>query len=182
MLSTSSRWRIAAAIAVLAAAVGLAVVPGSSASADVPAPVLLSQNRPATASTADGSLTAAAAVDGNTATRWSSVFSDPQWIQIDLGQGAAISQVVLTWETAYASAFQIQVSNDAAVWTTIYSTTAGTGGVQTLNVIGSARYMWVCGSTPGPPRRYSLWAIPVCGGGSGSGTLKPARCRTAATS
>ncbi len=43
-----------------------------------------------------------AAVDGNTGTRWSSAFSDPQWIQVDLGATATIDQVVLNWEPAYA--------------------------------------------------------------------------------
>ena len=36
-------------------------------------------------------------------TRWSSAFSDPQWIQVDLGQTATVDQVVLTWEAAYAT-------------------------------------------------------------------------------
>jgi hypothetical protein len=35
------------------------------------------------------------AVDGSSTTRWSSVFSDPQWIYVDLGQTYAISEIVL---------------------------------------------------------------------------------------
>src|SRR3954454_13401200 len=71
------------------------------------ASTLLSQGKPATASSTENAGTpASAAVDGNTtSTRWSSAFSDPQWIQVDLGQSASITQVVLTWEAAYASAF-----------------------------------------------------------------------------
>src|SRR6266540_757446 len=66
---------------------------------------LLSQGKPATASSTENAGTpASAAVDGNTGTRWSSAFSDPQWLQIDLGATATVSQVVLTWEAAYASA------------------------------------------------------------------------------
>jgi len=34
------------------------------------------------------------------ATRWSSQFSDPQWIQVDLGTRATIDEVRLNWETA----------------------------------------------------------------------------------
>lgn len=46
---------------------------------------LLSQGRPATASsTESASFPASAAVDGNTGTRWSSAFADPQWLQVDL--------------------------------------------------------------------------------------------------
>ena len=36
------------------------------------------------------------------------------------------------WEAAYASAFQLQVSNDNATWTTVYSTTTGAGGSETF--------------------------------------------------
>ena len=56
-------------------------------------------NRPATASSAESAATgAAAAVDGNTGTRWSSAFSDPQWIQVDLGSSQTICRVTLQWE------------------------------------------------------------------------------------
>ena len=58
------------------------------------APTLLSQGKPATASSTENAGTpASAAVDGNTGTRWSSAFSDPQWLQVDLGASATISQV-----------------------------------------------------------------------------------------
>ena len=59
---------------------------------------------------------------------WSSGFSDPQWIYVDLGATHTISKVVLNWEAAYGKAYQIQTSNDATTWTTIYSTTTSTGG------------------------------------------------------
>ena len=134
-------WRLitAAVVATMLAALALVAAPVTSARA---AGSLLSQGKPATASSIENSGTpASAAFDGNTGTRWSSAFSDPQWLQVDLGQSASISQVVLNWETAYGKAFQIQTSNDASSWTTIYSTTTGTGGTQTLNTTGSGRYI-----------------------------------------
>ncbi|GHO42067.1 discoidin domain-containing protein [Ktedonospora formicarum] len=85
-------------------------------------------NKPTTASSIESaSWPASAANDGNVNTRWGSAFSDPQWLQIDLGSSQTICQVVLQWEAAYATAYQIQVSNDASNWTTIYTTTTGTG-------------------------------------------------------
>jgi len=46
----------------------------------------LALNKPATSSSNENtSLTPNRAIDGNTGTRWSSAFSDPQWIQVDLG-------------------------------------------------------------------------------------------------
>src|SRR5688572_18458635 len=80
------------------------------------------------------------AVDGNaTGTRWSSAASDPQWIQIDLGSTQTICRVVLTWEAAYATAYQIQVSGSASgPWTNIFTTTTGNGATDDLtNLSGS---------------------------------------------
>src|SRR5581483_556722 len=90
---------------------------------------LLSQGKTATASSVENSsFPASRAVDGNTSTRWSSAFSYPQWLEVDLGASATISQVTLQWEAAYGKAFQIQTSTDNSNWTTIYSTTTGPGG------------------------------------------------------
>src|SRR2546421_11240546 len=75
------------------------------------APTLLSQGKPTTASSVENaSFPPANATDGNTGTRWSSAFSDPQWLEVDLGGPAPISQVLLQWETAYATGFQIPTS------------------------------------------------------------------------
>jgi beta-glucanase (GH16 family) len=125
---------------------------------------LLSQGKPATASSTENSGTpASAAVDGNTGTRWSSAFSDPQWLRVDLGATHTISQVKLNWEAAYAKAFQIQTSTDGTNWTTVYSTTTGTGGNQTLNVSGSGRYVRVYGTQRATQYGYSLWEFQVLG-------------------
>src|SRR6266487_6972558 len=157
------RRRPVVAIAVAAAlVVGTAVVastlPASAAT------TLLSQNKPATASSSEnGGTPATAAVDGNTGTRWSSAFSDPQWLQVDLGANATVVQVVLNWEAAYATAFQIQVSADAVTWTSVYSTTSGTGGTQTLAVNGNGRYVRMYGTARATGYGYSLWEFQVYG-------------------
>jgi beta-glucanase (GH16 family) len=117
---------------------------------------------------------AAKAVDGNTTTRWSSAFSDPQWLQIDLGTGALISRVVLNWEAAYGKAYQIQVSNDARTWTTIYTATNGNGGTDDLTVAGTGRYIRLYGTARGTAYGYSLYEFQVYGtagaGGGDNGT------------
>jgi hypothetical protein len=69
--------------------------------------------------------------------------------------------VVLNWEAAYAKAFQIQVSADGANWATVYSTTTGTGGTQTLNVSGTGRYVRMYGTQRATPYGYSLWEFAV---------------------
>jgi hypothetical protein len=169
----------AASVAVAAFA---AVVVGTAGAAST----LLSQGRPATASSTENAGTpASAAVDGDTGTRWSSAFSDPQWIQVDLGATATITQVTLQWEAAYATAFQIQVSANAATWTSVYSTTTGTGGTQNLTVSGTGRYVRMYGTTRATQWGYSLWEFQVYGttatGGCGTGNAALGRTATASS-
>ncbi len=119
-------------------------------------------NKPVTASSQENAGTPAAnAVDGNAGTRWSSAFADPQWLQVDLGATRTICRVALTWETAYATAFQIQTSNDGTTWTSIYSTTTGTGGTQSLTVAGTGRYIRMYGTARATQYGYSLWEFGV---------------------
>src|SRR5690349_8951690 len=137
---------------------------GPGSTTPPPSGTNLAQGKPTTASsTENGSFPASAATDGNTGTRWSSAFSDPQWLRVDLGATHTINKVVLNWEAAYGKAFQIQTSNDGATWTTIYSTTTGAGGNQTLNVSGSGRYVRMNGTQRGTQYGYSLWEFQVFG-------------------
>jgi alpha-L-fucosidase len=105
------------------------------------------------------------AVDGSGSTRWSSAYSDPQWIYVDLGATYSITQVVLKWEAAYASSYKIQTSTDASNWTDIYSTTTGDGGTDTLNVSGSGRYVRMYGTVRATSYGYSLWEFEIYNSG-----------------
>ena len=124
----------------------------------------LALNKPAYASSIQGAgHPASAAVDGNFSTRWSSLYSGPQWLLADLGATHKISHVALYWDKAYAKAFQIQVSPDGANWTTIYSTARGTGGTQILAVNGTGRYIRMYDTQPATRYGYSLWEFQVFG-------------------
>src|SRR6201986_3484263 len=138
----------------------------------------LALNKTATASSTESSAYPAAnAVDGNTGTRWSSAFSDPQWLEVDLGSSQSICGVTLNWEAAYASAFQIQTSADGSNWTSIYSTTSGTGGTQNLSVTGTGRYIRMYGTARATAYGYSLWEFGVfTTSSSGGGGTTPIGC------
>ncbi|MEY9877658.1 hypothetical protein ABH931_007182 [Streptacidiphilus sp. MAP12-33] len=126
----------------------------------------LALGRPTTASSVQSgtSDTADLATDGNAATRWSSAFADPQWLQVDLGTTHTVDEVKLSWEAAYATAFQLQTSEDGTTWTTVYSTTTGTGGVQDLTgLTGSGRYVRMYGTARATGYGYSLWSFEVYG-------------------
>jgi hypothetical protein len=111
----------------------------------------------------NGTLVAGKAVDGNLSTRWSSAFSDPQWIRIDLGATASITRVVLVWEAAYARAYEVQSSNDGVSWTTLYSRTTGSGGTHDVAVNGTGRYVRMFGTARATSYGYSLWELKVYG-------------------
>jgi beta-glucanase (GH16 family) len=160
---TSSRYPrslVLAFIAALIATFALVIVQTPARAAGT----LLSQGKAATASSTENAGTpASAAVDGNTGTRWSSAASDPQWLQVDLGAASTVTQVTLNWETAYATAYQIQTSADGANWAGIYSTTTSTGGIQTLAVNGSGRYVRVYTTQRATQYGVSLWEFQVYG-------------------
>jgi hypothetical protein len=144
---------------------------------------LLSQGKTATASSTENAGTpASAAVDGDTGTRWSSAFTDPQWLEVDLGATDSLSQVVLNWETAYAKSFQIQTSTDGTNWTNAYSTTSGTGGVQTIPVTGSARYVRMYGTARATQYGYSLWEFQVYGTAGSTSATNLSQGKTATAS
>ncbi|MGC0397883.1 hypothetical protein RKD27_000527 [Streptomyces sp. SAI-126] len=163
-----------AALASTAALITLPVVAPPSAQA---ADANLSQGRTATSSSTENAATpAAAAVDGNTGTRWSSAATDDQWFQVDLGATASISQVVLNWEAAYAADYKIQVSPDGGSWSDLRTVTGGDGGTDTLSVSGQGRYVRMQGVHRATPWGYSLWEFQVYGT---PGTTQPATCSTA---
>ncbi|GHF22043.1 hypothetical protein GCM10018789_60200 [Streptomyces werraensis] len=150
--------------ALVASSLALAAPPAQAAE------TLLSQGRPATASSQEGDGYApSAAVDGNlTGTRWASRWSDPQWFQVDLGQRSDLSRVVLTWEGAYGRSYLIQASDDGTDWRTLKTVTGGDGGTDELAVTGSGRYVRMLGTERSGGYGYSLWEFQVYGSTDGT--------------
>lgn len=81
------------------------------------------------------------AVDGDMGTRWSSAFTNDEWIIVDLGGVYDISKVILTWEKASAKTYVIQLSNDGEHWVDVFSESSGDGGTDILSLSGSGRYV-----------------------------------------
>jgi len=139
----------------------------------------LALDQPTTASSTQDATDypASDATDGNPGTRWSSAASDPQWLEVDLGSQQQLCSIGILWETAYASAFQIQVSNDNTTWNTVYSTTTGAGGSETIPISVTARYVRMYGTVRATQWGYSIFEFDVYGlttvapltGGNGSG-------------
>jgi hypothetical protein len=125
----------------------------------------LALNKEVRASTTEqGTNVASHAVDGDPNTRWSSEYSDPQWIYVDLSEVYSIQRVVLNWEFAYGKSYQIQVSNDAERWSDIYTTTTGDGEIDNIDDLsGSGRYVRIFGTERATQWGYSLWEIEIYG-------------------
>ncbi|MDH2425291.1 carbohydrate-binding protein [Sphaerisporangium sp. TRM90804] len=130
-----------------------------------PASTNLALNKTATASSVESAaFPASAAVDSSATTRWASAFTDPQWIQVDLGATYTINRVRLVWEAAYGSAYQIQTSPNGSTWTTARSVTGGNGGEDdNTGLNASTRYVRIYGTTRATAWGYSLFTFEVYG-------------------
>jgi len=129
--------------------------------------VNIAQGRPVTASsTYNAGFSAEKTVDGNPRTRWSSKYSDPQWIRVDLGASYNVTRVVLSWEAASAKDYRVEVSKDDTSWTAIAQRTNMAAGVRVDDFKGlsrTGRYVRVSCSARTSQFGYSLWELKVYG-------------------
>ena len=120
-------------------------------------------------STEKAEVAAANAIDGDILTRWASVWSDPQYLQLDYDTVQQFSHVRISWEAGYAADYQLQTSNDGTSndgtsWTTIQSVINGDGGVDDFTGLsGSGRYLRVYGTRRGTTYGYSIYEINAYG-------------------
>ena len=128
-------------------------------------PANLALNMPVTVSSTESTSTpGSAAVDGNTTTRWSSLYSDPQWIEVDLGTYYDISEVDLTWEAACGKNYQIQTSSDNINWTAQTTVTGNTTtGEADLHLHHPGDDGPLCANVRhGPRNPIRLFAVRIC--------------------
>ena len=103
------------------------------------------------------------AVDGNMGTRWSSSFSDPQYIIVDLGSVCHIDDITLFWEAAYAKEYYIKISTNDSSWTNVFHQTNGTGGTEKISVSTDARWIQMLGMQRATQYGYSIYEMQVHG-------------------
>lgn len=139
--------------------------------------LVVSAGKPATASSTQSGHTPDKAFDGQTdgdASRWESEAKDPSWLYVDLEAPTAITGVRLYWEAAYASAYEIQVSDDAETWTTMVKVTDGAGGLvqHDFEQEITARYVRIYGTRRATIFAYSIYEMQVlaAAGGETPGT------------
>ncbi|MGH7601064.1 MAG: fibronectin type III domain-containing protein, partial [bacterium] len=99
----------------------------------------LALKKPVFASSTDTASATGRAVDGNLTTFWNSGSVNPgvplAWLRVRLSASApvTIDRAVIKWhQTYFAKEYDIQVSNDGASWTTVYTNNAGTIDTQEM--------------------------------------------------
>lgn len=101
-------------------------------------------------------------VDSNASTRWSSGHTDDEWCYIDLGDNFYVNKVKISWESSYASKYEIQVSKDAQNWTTAAEIQNGKGGLEEIIFDAvEARYVKMQGIKRASAYGYSIWEMGV---------------------
>ncbi|GHT77517.1 hypothetical protein AGMMS50262_18720 [Bacteroidia bacterium] len=135
------------------------------------APHNLALLKPATASSIADDCPPANAFDGNTGTRWSSAYTDNQWIAVDLGGKKNITEIRLNWEAAFGKSYILQVSNDGTTWRDIYTQTDGKGGIEIIPVNTAGSHVRMQGVKRATTYGYSLWEMEVYGTDAVRGNL-----------
>lgn len=116
-------------------------------------------DRPTNLTLAD--VQASNANDGNGGSRWSSKYSDSEWIQVDLGQSTVIGAVEFDWQDAYGRAYDIQVSDDGVNFKTVYRTLASPGGTDRVPLYATGRFVRMQGIARARTFGYSMFEFKV---------------------
>ncbi len=101
--------------------------------------------------------------DGDEETRWSSTFSDNQWLKVDLGESLPIDKIVLKWEEAYATDYKIWGSNDPAQWgSVLVDNESGQGNIEEFTqAYGEYQYIVIELSDRATPYGFSLFEVEI---------------------
>lgn len=103
---------------------------------------------------------ASAAMDGDWRTRWAAQPNDPQWIQFDFGHPVDLVGAILDWEVAFASDYQLMLSDDGAHWQTVFEMRNGKGGRDNLSFPRrTTRYLRLYCTRRGTAFGYSLFEL-----------------------
>ncbi|MDN4503990.1 PQQ-binding-like beta-propeller repeat protein [Alteromonadaceae bacterium BrNp21-10] len=106
-------------------------------------------------------LSAKYAIDSDKTTRWSSEWADPQWITVDLGKPYTLGRVVLNWEGAFSSHYQLAISDDNQQWQTFYEQQQGSGKIEDITTSATGRYVRLLSAKRATQYGVSLYEFEV---------------------
>lgn len=102
------------------------------------------------------------AFDGDGTTRWASKAGSPsEWLQIDLGKVMPIGDITIVWEAAFARDYEVQISDDDAVWKTVFHQEDGHDSADAIDIPEGAtgRYVRIQCNAFGDHGVYSIWEV-----------------------
>ncbi|MER6985173.1 discoidin domain-containing protein [Streptomyces carpinensis] len=103
--------------------------------------------------------------DGSTGTRWASSYSDDEWVQVKLAAPAKVAAVTLAWESACATEYLVETSDDGVHWTTAATLTPTACGTDVIRLTGDQPVSYV--RMQGVKRRtgwgYSIYEMGIYG-------------------
>lgn len=140
----------------------------------------LALHQPAKASSNDAYAGGAlAAFDGDPASRWSSGYTDNEWLLVDLDSALMVDSVTIQWEDAYASGYKIETSLDSILWIPVFTQIAGAGGFESVSFPAvKARFVRMYGTSRATKYGYSLFEMQVFGPGRMAGISDAIRGRS----
>ena len=99
-------------------------------------------------------------IDGNLSTRWSSKWKDDEYIIFDFGDLLKFSKIILFWERAASSHYEIYISNDESEWKKIFINENCKGGTEIVNLkITEGRYVKFHFIKRKTQYGFSLWDV-----------------------
>lgn len=118
---------------------------------------------------------AKATIDGDLLTRWSSNYTDNQWLSFDFGSLKVLSKVIIFWEAAYAVDYDILASEDNQNWQPLVSLKAQHGGIESIEFAPiKTRYVKILGLKRFNPQwGISIWETVFLGPGKDNLQDKP---------
>jgi hypothetical protein len=121
-----------------------------------------------TASTSQQGFPVSQAFDDDANLRWGSDYAnephpDSSYLYVDLLSRAAITQIGLYWQTAYAVDYKLEVSDDAQTWRGIKLVVGNAQQTNVFDVAETGRYVRMRGLKRATQFGYSLWEFVVLG-------------------
>lgn len=102
-----------------------------------------------------------AITDGDLFTRWSSNYTDNQWICFDFGAPKVLNKIIIFWEQAFAPDYDILVSLDKQKWQILLSLKDQDGKIDEMEFSDAkARYVKILGVKRfNPDWGISIWEV-----------------------
>jgi hypothetical protein len=107
------------------------------------------------------------AIDEHMSSRWSSKYSEDEWLILDLGSVQSFERLYLVWELAHASEYAVLTSTNKKSWKPLHREKKGDGFVDVIDAKGRGRYIKIQGIKRAKVNDavygYSLFDVAVCG-------------------